>query len=150
MFRALQLDKTSAEDPEKLLDIFTSVGALEGSGSGYLINDLEAPAFECQPLLAALKAEIQKQAKAVTGVMMSGSGEMTLNSPLPSFFPHRRLTDVVARRSLNVDLDMDAHAPSHLVDWGAVVGVSCDGSVLPTQALLCMPSPARGPRPLSM
>lgn len=41
---------------------------------GCLINDLEPPAFACQPSLEQLKASIKNLGHAIGGVMMSGSG----------------------------------------------------------------------------
>ena len=52
-------------------------GALKAAESGYLINDLELPSFQCEPILNAIKNEILKQNDSISGCMMSGSGRLS-------------------------------------------------------------------------
>jgi len=75
VFQALDLARCSPLPPLHLLDSFQTKGALGAAQQGALVNDLEAPAFQCAPLLAQLKSRLlQGEAGAVSGVMMSGSG----------------------------------------------------------------------------
>ena len=75
VFKTLQLDSTSKTIPESLLDCFESRGALVAAHEGRLVNDLEPPAFTCNPNLKALKDTIAHQlGEQAMGVMMSGSG----------------------------------------------------------------------------
>jgi len=75
VFKTLNLGKLSTVTPESLLKSYTTQGALEGAQAGYLINDLEPPAFQCQPQLEKLKETIKSLGKdSISGTMMSGSG----------------------------------------------------------------------------
>lgn len=75
VFKTLKLDSTSKIVPDSLLDCFESKGALVSAAEGRLVNDLEPPAFECNPNLKALKDAIGHQLdEDAKGVMMSGSG----------------------------------------------------------------------------
>ena len=51
---------------------------MTAAAEGFLINDLEPPAFTCEPRLMALKQDIQSQilGDREGGVMMSGSGKL--------------------------------------------------------------------------
>jgi 4-diphosphocytidyl-2-C-methyl-D-erythritol kinase len=72
VFKALDYDQLSAEDPEELRDTFLREGVVS-IDDRYYVNDLEQPAFDCLPELKALKDELL----GVDGfdhVMMSGSG----------------------------------------------------------------------------
>lgn len=70
VFKALEYDKLSKENPETLLEEFLQKGVQEASS---YINDLERPAFTCVPLLASLKEELQR-VEGFQHVLMSGSG----------------------------------------------------------------------------
>lgn len=72
VFKALDYDQLSKEDPQMLLDTFLKNGVVE-TDDKYYINDLEQPAFDCLPELKALKEELLK-VKGFDHVMMSGSG----------------------------------------------------------------------------
>jgi 4-diphosphocytidyl-2C-methyl-D-erythritol kinase len=76
VFKALNLQGCSVVDPSNLLESFESDGPLKAAEGGFLVNDLEDPAFECSPALLALKREISTQmgTEGASGVMMSGSG----------------------------------------------------------------------------
>jgi 4-diphosphocytidyl-2C-methyl-D-erythritol kinase len=75
VFKTLDLGACSSVVPESLLDSFETQGALVAAEEGRLINDLEPPAFQCEPKLKALREEIERQMGATaSGVMMSGSG----------------------------------------------------------------------------
>lgn len=74
VFKALQLDACSNIESNILLEGFQSVGALKAAENGFLINDLEPPAFICSTTLQSLRNEITKQMEHSSGVMMSGSG----------------------------------------------------------------------------
>ncbi len=97
VFKTLNLSKLSSAVPDNILKTYTTQGALEGTGlenntylllnlltylfaiagakAGYLINDLEPPAFQCQPQLEKLKETIKSLGNGnIAGVMMSGSG----------------------------------------------------------------------------
>jgi 4-diphosphocytidyl-2C-methyl-D-erythritol kinase len=56
------------------LQEFQLHGALTAAKRGFLINDLEAPAFICSPNLLKIKGDIQNAGIPYKGVMMSGSG----------------------------------------------------------------------------
>lgn len=58
--------------------IQTVSGSVKAAAEGFLINDLEPPAFACEPRLMALKRDIAKHLLegAEGGVMMSGSGDL--------------------------------------------------------------------------
>mmetsp|Transcript_31732 Transcript_31732/g.53530 ORF Transcript_31732/g.53530 Transcript_31732/m.53530 type:complete len:376 (-) Transcript_31732:146-1273(-) len=73
VFNALDLSKCHAALPGSILESFTRQGPLRAATDDQLINDLESPAFQCEPMLAALKEKISANS-AVRGVMMSGSG----------------------------------------------------------------------------
>jgi len=72
VFKALDYDQLSTEDPQMLCDTFLKDGVVE-TDDKYYINDLEQPAFDCLPELKALKEELL-QVKGFDHVMMSGSG----------------------------------------------------------------------------
>ena len=72
VFKALDYNQLSMEDPEVLLDTFLKDGVVRIDNK-YYINDLEQPAFDCLPELKALKDELL-QVDGFDHVMMSGSG----------------------------------------------------------------------------
>jgi len=72
VFKALDYDQLSTEDPEMLRDLFLSEGVVNTADKFY-INDLEQPAFDCLPQLKALKDELL-EVEGFDHVMMSGSG----------------------------------------------------------------------------
>lgn len=73
--KTLQLDSCSPVVPDSLLDCFVTKGALQSATDGRLVNDLEKPAFTCNPYLESLKNDITKELNNIAvGVMMSGSG----------------------------------------------------------------------------
>ncbi|KAL3760102.1 hypothetical protein ACHAWU_002173 [Discostella pseudostelligera] len=72
VFKALDYNQLSTEDPEVLLDTFLKDGVVRIDDK-YYINDLEQPAFDCLPELKALKDELLK-VDGFDHVMMSGSG----------------------------------------------------------------------------
>lgn len=75
VFKALQLDACSSVKSDDLLSAFESQGALKAAENGFLLNDLEKPAFLCSPDLLALREKIASEMPLGTsGVMMSGSG----------------------------------------------------------------------------
>ena len=74
VFKALQLDACSSVEPSKLLDAFQGTGALSAAQAAFLVNDLEKPAFVCNPNLLSLKDKIVAEISGASGVMMSGSG----------------------------------------------------------------------------
>jgi 4-diphosphocytidyl-2-C-methyl-D-erythritol kinase len=75
VFKALQLDSTSPIVPDSLLDCFETKGALLAAAEGRLVNDLEPPAFTCNPALKSLRDAIAVElGDHAMGVMMSGSG----------------------------------------------------------------------------
>ena len=104
VFKTLDLNALSPIIPESLLDCFESNGAIKAAEDGRLVNDLEPPAFKCQPNLLTLKSAIQSLGSSIKGVMMSGSGTSvyaitsTDSSKLPvdkikSLFPTIRYYD---------------------------------------------------------
>eukprot|EP00607_Mallomonas_marina_P006072 CAMPEP_0182430066 /NCGR_PEP_ID=MMETSP1167-20130531/36488_1 /TAXON_ID=2988 /ORGANISM="Mallomonas Sp, Strain CCMP3275" /LENGTH=268 /DNA_ID=CAMNT_0024614677 /DNA_START=290 /DNA_END=1092 /DNA_ORIENTATION=- len=73
VFKTLDLDKClSGAHPEEILSEFQTRGALTAASSGFLLNDLQPPAFKLQPLLGSLCDELRAVGGA--GAMMSGSG----------------------------------------------------------------------------
>eukprot|EP00986_Skeletonema_menzelii_P001008 scaffold274_cov144-Skeletonema_menzelii.AAC.31 len=72
VFKALDYDQLSTEDPQMLCDVFLREGVVN-TDDKYYINDLEQPAFDCLPELKALKDELL-QVEGFDHVMMSGSG----------------------------------------------------------------------------
>lgn len=56
--------------------MFSKEGPVSAAQKGYLINDLESPAFKCEPLLQSIKKTIEASypTDGLAGVMMSGSG----------------------------------------------------------------------------
>lgn len=72
VFRALDYNQLSKEDPEMLRDTFLRDGVVRIDDK-YYINDLEQPAFDCLPDLKALKDELLN-VDGFDHVMMSGSG----------------------------------------------------------------------------
>ncbi|KAL7571125.1 hypothetical protein ACA910_014731 [Epithemia clementina (nom. ined.)] len=75
VFRALDYDKLSTLDADNdLLPFFLqSQGRMDQVPDEYFVNDLEFPAFQCLPQLAALKQELL-QIPGFDHVLMSGSG----------------------------------------------------------------------------
>jgi len=72
IFKALDLDSRSTEDPLDLLEKITSQGKCEDA---ICVNDLEAPAFSKLPELQALKDKLRGAGTTgVSSVFMSGSG----------------------------------------------------------------------------
>jgi len=80
VFKTLQLDKVSPSSPESLLGQYKQIGALKSAEAGLLVNDLEPPSFQCEPVLLRIKESIavngalQSTKPSISGVMMSGSG----------------------------------------------------------------------------
>jgi len=72
VFKALDYDQLSTEDPQMLCDLFLKEGVVN-TDDKYYINDLEQPAFDCLPELKALKDELL-EVEGFDHVMMSGSG----------------------------------------------------------------------------
>jgi len=72
VFKALDYDQLSTEDPQMLCDLFLREGVVN-TDDKYYINDLEQPAFDCLPELKALKDELL-EVEGFDHVMMSGSG----------------------------------------------------------------------------
>ena len=72
VFQALDLDDLHPTPPETLLRSWQT-GPLFSASKGGLVNDLEPPAFQCEPALLSLKSAIA-DCKGAVGVMMSGSG----------------------------------------------------------------------------
>lgn len=72
VFKALDYDQLSTEDPEMLRNIFLKEGVVN-TADKYYINDLEQPAFDCLPELKALKDELL-EIEGFDHIMMSGSG----------------------------------------------------------------------------
>jgi 4-diphosphocytidyl-2-C-methyl-D-erythritol kinase len=72
VFKALDYNQLSKEDPEIVLTTFLQDGVVRIDDK-YYINDLEQPAFDCLPELKALKDELLK-VDGFDHVMMSGSG----------------------------------------------------------------------------
>ena len=82
VFKALDYDTLSKDNPEACLEEFITKGVQEAFS---YINDLEPPKKTCVPLLASLKEELQ-QVEGFQHVFISGSGgysgERGLNEPL--------------------------------------------------------------------
>lgn len=74
VFKALDLSRCSAVSPDDLLKLYVSNGAIYGASHGGLVNDLETPAFACEPLLSNIKNDVKAADRQLAGVMMSGSG----------------------------------------------------------------------------
>lgn len=72
VFKALEYDKLSTIDPDKIL-LPTFLKGVDTVSDEYFINDLEFPAFKCIPELQKLKEEL-KEVIGFDHVMMSGSG----------------------------------------------------------------------------
>lgn len=72
VFKALDYEQLSNEDPQSLCDTFLKDGVVS-TDDKYYINDLEQPAFDCLPELRALKEELLG-VEGFDHVMMSGSG----------------------------------------------------------------------------
>mmetsp|Transcript_4450 Transcript_4450/g.6272 ORF Transcript_4450/g.6272 Transcript_4450/m.6272 type:complete len:410 (+) Transcript_4450:16-1245(+) len=74
VFRALDYDALSQEDPESLLQRFLDdVDEPNNVKSDAYVNDLEQPAFDCLPQLKLLREDLAK-VEGFTNVRMSGSG----------------------------------------------------------------------------
>eukprot|EP00877_Chromochloris_zofingiensis_P007139 jgi/Chrzof1/2679/Cz11g24270.t1 len=72
IFKALDLNKRSTADPLQLLQQMTASGTISPQ---LCVNDLEQPAFDTLPELAALKQRlIQEGGSAFQSVFMTGSG----------------------------------------------------------------------------
>ena len=70
VFRALDLDRCSSSDPQQLLEGLASRGVVTPE---LCVNDLEQPAFDVLPDLAALKQRlIEDDAGRFTAVFMTG------------------------------------------------------------------------------
>jgi hypothetical protein len=69
----LNLNSCSEVQPESLLHCFETEGAVRAAENGRLVNDLETPAFLLEPLLAALKEDIERYVAegAIGGVVVS-------------------------------------------------------------------------------
>ncbi len=66
VFKALDLDKLSKEDPRALLDAFTSrMGKGQAVPPEFFVNDLEPPAFQCIPDLKRIKDRLLVRAFAL-------------------------------------------------------------------------------------
>jgi 4-diphosphocytidyl-2C-methyl-D-erythritol kinase len=74
VFKALDLSRCAIVSPEDILKLYLLKGATQGAAHGGLVNDLESPAFSCEPLLANIKNDIKAADTQLAGVMMSGSG----------------------------------------------------------------------------
>jgi 4-diphosphocytidyl-2-C-methyl-D-erythritol kinase len=72
VFQTLDVDNLRNITPKQLLDSFTEKGSLK-CAQNMLVNDLEVPAFTCQPKLYEIKKMISAT-PGITGAMMSGSG----------------------------------------------------------------------------
>ena len=75
IFKALDLGARSPRDPRELLAAVSDVSALQAAA----VNDLEQPAFDCLPELAAMKRRLQGREGDARGVpfdavFMTGSG----------------------------------------------------------------------------
>ena len=60
--------------PDNLLELWSGSAPIDAASGGGLINDLEAPAFQCSPALRKLKKDIMAEGIFDDAVMMSGSG----------------------------------------------------------------------------
>ena len=67
VFKTLDLNALSNVIPESLLDCFESNGAIKSAADGRLVNDLEPPAFKCQPKLLSLKSAIEGLGSSIKG-----------------------------------------------------------------------------------
>lgn len=74
MFKNLVFYACSQTQPEDILSLYTTHGALQGAVQGGLINDLEAPSFMLEPRLKEIKEALRVCSDSVVGSMMSGSG----------------------------------------------------------------------------
>ena len=85
--------------------IVTSVGSVKAATQGYLINDLEPPAFVCEPKLMALKQDIAQYLLegGEGGVMMSGSGELFFTTHHNYALSYHLGTSVYALMSRSAD-----------------------------------------------
>lgn len=75
MFKTLKLDQCSSVDPKAILAAYVENGAILAAKLGNLVNDLEKPAFDCEPFLATIKSRLLQADSKLAGVMMSGSGK---------------------------------------------------------------------------
>eukprot|EP00980_Cylindrotheca_fusiformis_P028551 scaffold22610_cov115-Cylindrotheca_fusiformis.AAC.4 len=74
VFKALDYDELSTLDADEvLLPEFLKAENVDDVSDEYYVNDLEAPAFRCVPVLGELKDKL-KQVEGFKHVMMSGSG----------------------------------------------------------------------------
>eukprot|EP00624_Nannochloropsis_granulata_P006756 evm.model.NODE_51261_length_21574_cov_29.278948.3 len=86
VFKALDLNALSKEDPRALLSAFTTrLGKGEPIPPSLYVNDLEPPAFQCIPRLKTIKDSLLS--KGFTSVMMSGSGTSIFAMAPPSLPP---------------------------------------------------------------
>ena len=74
VFKNLNLQTCNPTKPVDILHVYQSTGALAAAKKGFLINDLEPPAFICEPKLAQIRDNIVDSGISYDGVMMSGSG----------------------------------------------------------------------------
>lgn len=78
MFKALDLNKLSKEDPRFLLDSFTArMGKGEPVPPAHFVNDLEPPAFQCIPDLKKIKDRL----------LVRGNSSSSACSHIPSIHP---------------------------------------------------------------
>lgn len=83
VFKALDLNALSKEDPRALLSAFTTrLGKGEPVPPSLYVNDLEPPAFQCIPGLKTIKESLLS--KGFAAVMMSGSGTSIFAMAPPS------------------------------------------------------------------
>lgn len=95
VFKALDLGACSSVDSNTLLAAFKTQGGLQAAEKKFLVNDLEKPAFICNPDLLALKEEIVTQmGPGASGVMMSGSGT-SIYALVRSNFPTDKVSTAV-------------------------------------------------------
>jgi len=73
----LDLSSCSVVEPESLLHCFETEGAVRAAENGRLVNDLEVPAFVLEPLLAALKEDVERYVVegTIAGVVVSAVNE---------------------------------------------------------------------------
>jgi 4-diphosphocytidyl-2-C-methyl-D-erythritol kinase len=73
VFKALDLDKLSKEDPRFLLDSFTTrMGKGQPVPPEHFVNDLEPPAFQCIPDLKKIKDRLL--VRCVGSPLVGGGG----------------------------------------------------------------------------
>ena len=92
-------------DPRALLGAFAAPG--EASPASY-VNDLEPPAFECEPCLAALKAKLLDAPENFSAAMMSGSGTSVFAVARPGLdgAAFKRRFEAEAKADLGLDVQV--------------------------------------------